>query len=399
MQTTECYAKAVQLLHEGLTPRGYLASISGEANYHRIWARDAVFTGLAATTTGDKKLVQGLKTSLQTLLAGRHELGFIPSNVQTDKQGNLTEVSFGGLTGRVDANLWFLIGALYYLKLYKDDDFRKQMQEPLKQIFHILRLWEFNGRGLLYVPQGGDWADEFFLEGYVFYDQLLYYRANRLAAEVLNEPVYERKATELLKLITINFWPDAAFKQQAYHPIAYEELLNENPPEHWMAGFKPSGYFSLFDCLAHGLTFLLNINSRFQKEKVIVFIEQLTHFQKKKLLPSFWPPVEVADSDWDSLQKIRTYGFRNRPGEYQNGAIWPFSNGLLIAGLYKNGYKHLAGQMLEALREVVRLPEGQYGFYEYIDSINWHPGGVKHQLWSAAGLILAEKAAQNIFIF
>jgi hypothetical protein len=45
------------------------------------------------------------------------------------------------------------------------------------------------------------------------------------------------------------------------------------------------------------------------------------------------------------------------------------------------------------------LPEGQYGFYEYIDSINWHPGGVKHQLWSAAGLILAEKAAQNIFIF
>jgi hypothetical protein len=349
-------------------------------------------------TTGDKKLIEGLKTSLQTLLAGRHELGFIPSNIEFDENKNIADVSYGGLSGRVDANLWFLIGALYYLKHYRDDSLRKQMQQPIEQIFRILRLWEFNDRGLLYIPQGGDWADEFILEGYVFYDQLLYYWANRLAAEVLEEPLYKRKAEELQRLITINYWPVSEFKRQAYHPVAYEGILNENQTGYWMAGFKPSGYFRHFDCIAHGLTFLLDMNSRLHQKKVIAFVERLTHFQEKKLLPSFWPPVEVADSDWDSLQKIRKYGFRNRPGEYQNGAVWPFSNGLFIAGLFKNGYHQLANEMLTALRDIVKMPEGQYGFYEYIDSNNWHPDGVKHQLWSAAGVILAEKAAQNIFV-
>lgn len=398
MQNLESYNKAIELLHEGLTSRGYLASTGGEANYHRVWARDAVFTGLAAMTTGDKKLVEGLKTSLQTLLSGRHELGFIPSNIEFDENTNIADVSYGGLAGRVDANLWFLIGALYYLKHYNDESFRKQMQKPIEQVFRILRLWEFNDGGLLYIPQGGDWADEFILEGYVFYDQLLYYWANRLAAEVLEEPLYERKAEELQRLISINYWPESEYKEKAYHPVAYEEILDENEIGYWMAGFKPSGYFRRFDCIAHGLTLLLGINSSSQNKKITTYVERLTRFHEKSLLPSFWPPVEVTDRCWDALQKNRKYNLRNRPGEYQNGAVWPFSNGLIIAGLYKNGYKRLAGQMLESLRELVMMPEGQYGFYEYINSNNWYPDGVKHQLWSAAGLILAEKAAQNIFV-
>jgi hypothetical protein len=33
--------------------------------------------------------------------------------------------------------------------------------------------WEFNNKGLLYVPLSGNWADEYITDGYVLYDQLL----------------------------------------------------------------------------------------------------------------------------------------------------------------------------------------------------------------------------------
>ena len=31
----------------------------------------------------------------------------------------------------------------------------------------LLKAWEFNARGLIYMPLGGDWADEFVYHGYV----------------------------------------------------------------------------------------------------------------------------------------------------------------------------------------------------------------------------------------
>lgn len=51
------------------------------------------------------------------------------------------------------------------------------MLDTLEQVRFLLGAWEFNNRGLLYIPPTGDWADEYMQSGYLLYDQLLYLQA------------------------------------------------------------------------------------------------------------------------------------------------------------------------------------------------------------------------------
>ena len=398
MNSTETYHKGVELLRQGLTSNGFVASTGVRANYHRIWARDSVITGLSALLTDEKELIEGMRKTLIALKTNQHSHGMIPSNMEIDVRGKVKKVSYGTLTGKVDAGLWFVIGVFLYFKKTNDRSFIKEMQQTIRKIFKMLAIWEFNGRGLLYIPQGGNWADEFVLEGYNLTEQLLYYWALEEASQVYDSKLYAEKARRLKDLIMVNYWPSEINKEKAYHKTAFAHQLEFGITNHWMAGFKPSGYFTYFDCLAHALTFILGINQPSQKQKITTLIETIASGLKDFLVPAFWPVIKSKDAEWSTLQNNRTYQFRNRPGEYQNGGAWPVLNGLLIAGLYKSNERELADKLRQALYRAVEMPDNQYGFYEYLNINNWSSGGMKHQLWSAAGVIFAENAAQNIFL-
>ncbi|NUR33686.1 MAG: fructofuranosidase/invertase, partial [Gemmatimonadaceae bacterium] len=58
----------------------------------------------------------------------------------------------------------------------------------------LLEGLEYNGRHLLYVPVGGDWADEYVYEGYVLHDQVLRAWALHLVAATYDEPAWRAKA-------------------------------------------------------------------------------------------------------------------------------------------------------------------------------------------------------------
>ncbi len=398
MNTTEAYRKGVELIRQGITSNGFVASTAIQANYHRIWARDSAITGLSALLTDDNELIGGMRKTLIALKLNQHSSGMIPSNMEIDAHGKIIKVSYGTLTGKVDASLWFVIGSFLYFKKTKDLDFVKEMKPAIRKIFKILEIWEFNGRGLLYIPQGGNWADEFVLEGYNLTEQLLYYWALKEASHVFDSGLYAEKARKLKELIVVNYWPSEKSKRKAYHKTAFVHQLENETTNHWMAGFKPSGYFTYFDCLAHALTFILDINPTSQRQKLTTRIETIASGMKDFLVPAFQPVIKNGDAEWNTLQNNRTYQFRNRPGEYQNGGAWPVFNGLLIVGLYKSNEKEIAGKLRQALYRAVEMPENQYGFYEYININDWSPDGVKHQLWSAAGVIFAENAAQNKFL-
>ncbi len=398
MNGTEAYFKALELLRQGITPNGYLASIGHHTNYHRIWTRDGVITGLSALLTNKKDLIEGMRNTLLALKANQHDSGFIPSNIEVDADGEIKGVSYGTITGKVDANLWFVIGTCLYFNKTQDHQFKDEMRLTILKTFKMLTIWEFNARGLLYIPQGGNWADEFVLEGYNLTEQLLYYWALSEAAQVYGSELFSKKAEELKELIKVNYWPSEENIERAYHKTAFVHQLVSGKTNYWMAGFKPSGYFSYFDCLAQALSFLLNFNSISQKQKITARIESIISGLKGFLLPSFFPSINKAGIEWDTLQNNWTYQFRNLPGEYQNGGGWPVFNGLLIAGLYKSNETVLANKLRQALYSAIALPDNQYGFYEYIDANTGLPGGVKHQLWSAAGVIFAENAAKNNFL-
>ena len=150
------YDRAVKVLTHCATVDGFLASPTDSANYRRIWARDGVIIGLAALLTGYHDLGETLKHTLQTLARYQGPHGEIPSNVDPVSQ----RVSYGGTTGRVDSNLWFVIGCGEYWHATGDEEFLEQMLPAIEKVRFLLGAWEFNNRGLLYVPQAGDWADE-----------------------------------------------------------------------------------------------------------------------------------------------------------------------------------------------------------------------------------------------
>lgn len=390
------YSKALDLLKNGLLSEGFVAALDQQANYRRVWARDSIITGLSALLTDDTILIEGMKKTLISLKQHQHANGMIPSNVSFDAEGNVTMVSYGTLTGKVDTNLWFIIGVLVYVRKTGDLNFMKEMLHAIENVFELLLSWEFNGRGLLYVPQGGNWADEYILEGFNLSEQLLYYWA--LSEAAVLDGKYLTKAKRLKDLIEINYWPAESNRSKAYHKTAFERQLGKGQTRHWLPGFKPAGYQTFFDCFAHALSFVLQFNSSEQEGKIIETLVRTTAETSDSLLPSFWPPIREKDAQWETLQTNWIYKFRNQPGAYQNGGIWPIFNGLLIAGLYRSGHQGMANKMKDALFLATALPENQFGFYEYIDAFSWKPGGAKHQMWSAAGVIFAEKAAQNVFI-
>ncbi|MCA9221441.1 MAG: hypothetical protein KDA71_14020, partial [Planctomycetales bacterium] len=162
----EGYRRALELMHECSTKHGFLATPTEQGNYRRIWGRDSAIIGLAAMLSEENDLIEECRLSLETLARYQGPHGEIPSNVDPTTE----RVSYGGTAGRVDADLWFVICCGEYWRHTGDDVFFDRMIEPLEKVRFLLGTWEFNTRGLLYIPPTGDWADEYLQSGYVLYD-------------------------------------------------------------------------------------------------------------------------------------------------------------------------------------------------------------------------------------
>ncbi|HGX91873.1 MAG TPA: glycogen debranching protein, partial [Candidatus Tenderia sp.] len=126
----EGYQRALALLHACNSEDGFLASPSRHDNYRRVWARDGVILGLAALMSGERELISGLRHTLLTLAHHQGPHGEIPSNVDTVAD----RISYGGTTGRVDADLWFIIGCCQYWRATGDDAFLGDMLPVLERV-------------------------------------------------------------------------------------------------------------------------------------------------------------------------------------------------------------------------------------------------------------------------
>ena len=188
----DCYIKAVELLKKSSSENGFLASAVDVANYKRVWARDGVICGLAALASGDAELIITFKKTLETLAENQHEIGTIPSNVLIESQKS--EVSYGGLAGRVDAVSWFVIGICQYGFYTKNTAFVEKYDSHIQKCLQLMNAWELNNKHLMYVPLSGNWADEYITDGYVLFDQVL-----RVWA--LRSYNYFKKSDDLLKKI------------------------------------------------------------------------------------------------------------------------------------------------------------------------------------------------------
>lgn len=382
------YQKAIQLLHDVASPNGFLASAENTSNYKRVWARDGVICGLSALASGDEKLIETFKKTLQTLANNQHQVGTIPSNVLISDDKN--EVSYGGLAGRVDAVTWFVIGICQYAFYKKDVDFVAQYDLEIEKCLALLDAWEFNNKHLLYVPLSGNWADEYITDGYTLYDQLLRVWALKSYNYFAKSDLITLKINNITKQIETNFLPNS--NGEKYHERAYNEMkFNDFMP----CSFSPSGYKTNFDAFANSLVVLLNIGSAESQDKILNYSLSLASETKLGLLPAFWPPIFETDEHWNLLKNNCKYEFRNFPYEFHNGGSWSMVNGFFGLALHSKSKTYETIAILEKINHANAIKE--YSFYENFNTNTQEPNGVAFCAWSAAAAVLVHQSVYHNF--
>ncbi|SFE29935.1 glycoside hydrolase 100 family protein [Flavobacterium xueshanense] len=384
------YTKAIELLEKVSSSEGFLASAQNISNYKRVWARDGVICGLAALASGDEKLIETFRKTLETLANNQHQIGTIPSNVMTN--GDQVEVSYGGLAGRVDAVTWFVIGICQYAYYTKDITFVAKYDTEIEKCFALLDAWEFNNKGLLYVPLSGNWADEYITDGYVLYDQLLRIWALKSYNHFAQDEDITVKIATITKQLEINFTPNSAGEK--YHERAYNEV---NIQKYMPCSFSPAGYKTQFDAFANSLALYLNIGSEDFQNSILEYSIALKNEMKLQLLPAFWPPIKETDLDWNLLKNNCKYEFRNYPNEFHNGGSWSMVNGFYGLALFSKGKKKEALALLTAINEANALED--FTFYENFNSETKEPNGVPFCAWSGAATVLLHQSLHTNFKF
>jgi glycogen debranching enzyme len=405
--SAEGYDRALSLLRACITADGFIASPTESQNYRRIWGRDAAIMSLAALLSGDHELTDAARRTFETLAEYQGPHGEIPSNVDTVSE----RISYGGTTGRVDADLWFLIGCGEYWRRTGDDTFLENLLPAIEKIRFLLGAWEFNNRGLIYIPLTGDWADEYLHNGYVLYDQLLYLQAQRTLARMhtdvhgSEDHVLQEKISRLRHLIRANYWFDENTDfEDAYHEVLYRKGLQAAThcaDRHWMASFSPSGYAYRFDAFANVLASLFGVADDRQHDRVDEFIVEEIINDDLPLLPAFYPVIKPVDEDWQDLHMMFSYTFKNKPYEFHNGGLWPMVTGFYVADLARRQRTAEAKKYLQAIHQANAMAmEGEaWGFPEYVHGQKLTPGGTRHQGWSAAGAIIGHHAIDGLHLF
>ncbi|MFP4477789.1 MAG: amylo-alpha-1,6-glucosidase [Desulfatibacillaceae bacterium] len=402
------YDRAVDLLRKCSTSHGFLASPIQKANYRRVWGRDGSICVLAALMTGDEELMDTARKTLGTLGRYQGPHGEIPSNVDPESG----RISYGGMAGRVDADLWFVIACGEYWQATGDDEFIQLMIPPVEKTLHLLGAWEFNNRGLLYIPQTGDWADEYLQNGYVLYDQLLYYQVQRTVCAIRHDiqdsedhALVERKS-RLKDLIRDNYWffDDGHVPDHVYHEILYKKgrkCSERHAEQFWLPFFSPHGYGYRFDSFANVLASLLEVADDDRRECVDRHVDRIMAEKDMALLPAFDPVITPVDDDWEDLQMTFSYSFKNEPHEFHNGGLWPMITGFYVADLARRGQTEKARGFLHGVNTANRMEmEGEkWSFPEFVHGENYTPGGTRHLAWSAAGTIIGAGALEGKEVF
>ena len=376
------YARAVGLLRQASTAKGFVASVQEHDNYKRIWTRDGVVNGLAALMSGERELMDTFRATIETIFDHQHPAGFIPSNVALDGS-----VSYGGTVGRADNPSWAVIGLCQYTLVTNETALAKKYETNVASCLSLMDAWEFNGKHLLYVPQSGDWADEYIQHGYILFDQLLRVWALRLAASVYRQGRWNDKAEVILEVLRKNFWNTSDLS--ALYAANLSHQLTSAPVDYWFLGFNPSRIYRYFDLQANSLALLLGLGNTSQDNSVLAFIGRLLE-SYKTILPSFYPSIEYGDWDMKELESNYAYAFRNKPHEFHNGGLWPVWNGFLVAALINKNENCLAKQLVEYIHQANARNEWEMN--ECLHGKLQENIGVQRCTWSAGGAVIAERA-------
>ena len=365
--------QSTDLLRSACTPWGIKASLTNLDNYGAIFTRDAVMAGIAGVFLKDKTIIEGLKNTLLYLKKLQGKQGQIASNF-TIKEGQVDHVSFGTLSPKIDACTWYLIGVGL---LVKEGFVQKEVfQESVEQTINLLDALEYNEKHLIYIPKGGNWADEYIYEGYVLYDQVLRAWGLSLLAISYQNEEWSKKSLAIKECIG-NFY-------------------QKDIKEYFISSFYPGGVFDRFDLAAHTLAcFTLNQDDQFIDKTLDWIINEF--IEEDKLPPAFYPVIDESSIEWKTLRNYHLFAFKNKPNHYHNGGIWWIWIGWLAVSLSIRKKDRALNRLIEiAFKYLNSLDD--FEFDEYISADDLIPNGTKKLCYTATGITMLS-LAKNGFDF
>jgi len=358
------------LLHNSHGPFHGLPRTAGWG-YPEPYTRDLMISILGIAVSGNEKLLESIRSVLETLAKNQTEHGHIPSLVHDadDRGASDTTPLFllaAGIFRKVSGEPYFLAEAVEKAMLWMD------FQSP-------------SDRSLVAQQPTSDWRDEQWVIGKGLYVNTLVYSYLRL----LDRHEKAEKLRDEMGRFTIT-------KSTINHHVD-EGLVVKYKPYYAFWSYKM--YSSeRFDLLGNSLAILSGIASPSRADDMVSWIEDEFEGMKSKgeinveIPPNFFPFVKPEDPDW-----LERYSIYNNPGEYHNGGIWPFIGGFYVAALVAAKRFKLAGEKLDALTRCIKLSNSEnleYGFNEWIKAQDGKPMGQDWQTWSASMYLYAAKCVE-----
>lgn len=352
------------LLREACCDHGIKASLTSVDNYGGIFTRDAVIAGIVGILLEDEVIIKGFTNSINHLKKLQGPQGQIPSNF-TVKNGEIKKISFGTLSPKIDSCTWYLIGVGL---LIREGSIQKEAyQESIEKVINLLDGIEFNDKNLMYIPKGGNWADEYIYEGFILYDQVLRVWGLSLLANIFGNVTWLEKSKSITDTLLQSFKKE---NSQYYHSSIF-----------------PGGIFDKFDLPAHAIFGIILNNKESAFNEVLDWISK-TFIEKNLLPPVFHPVINEQDVEWDTLYGYHLYRFKNKPHHFHNGGIWWVWLGWLAVSLSLWGKKKALEKLVGTAFKFLEKNKNKFDFEEYISADDLRIGGTKKLSFTAAGIAL-----------
>jgi len=353
------------LLHNAHGPYRGLPRTAGWG-YPEPYTRDLMISSLGILLSKNKKLIESLRKTLETVARNQSRLGHIPSLVHNSDD-----------RGSSDCTPLFLMAVALYRKVVGEDNF---LEQAVKKAMQWMEYQSPSDRVMVDQLPTSDWRDEQWVLGYGLFVNTIVYVYLRLLGQ-------HDRASKL--------------KEQMGRFTIKGDRQNRHVREGLMLRYKP--YYALwsykvytserFDLLGNSLAILSGIASPSRANSLIKWIEiECAALREGEQLVAYLPPnlfpyIRQGDPDW--MPRYKKY---NQPGEYHNGGIWPFICGFYVAALVAAGKYQLAEEKLTVLAELnrhARVADVEFGFNEWLRAQDGTPQGQDWQSWSAAMYLYA----------
>lgn len=359
------------LLHNARGPCGGLPRTAGWG-YPEPYTRDIMISSLGYCVSGEPRLMDALRRTLEALAKNQTQRGHITSLAHDP-----------GDRGASDTTPLFLFALANYRQTTGEYDF---LEEAARKALTWMEYQSPDDMVMVAQLPTSDWRDEQYVMGFGLY-------VNAIVCAYLVQFGQHRQASVLRNLM--NRFEVSGDRKD---PHVHEGLASVHKPYYTLYSYK---LFSShrFDLLGNSLAILTGVASRSRGRRLIAWVETECKAMRRSgdlavdLPPNFFPFILPEHPDWRPR-----YEEYNRPGDYHNGGVWPFICGLYIAACVAVGRFQLARRKLAALAELVKPwheDEADWGFNEWIKAQTGQPSGRDWQTWSAAIYLYAAACVER----